>query len=303
MSIRHAPGHPGGPIVVGVDGSEPSTIAVEWAAREAALRGRPLRILHAFLWPATGAYLGPSPEGPPDGGLRNLADELLSEAAARARSVAPGIELGTELAVCAPTAWLVEESRDAAMVVVGSRGLGGFTGLLLGSVGIQLAAHARCPVVVVRAGAPGEALGPAAGQVVAGVDGSDHTEATLSFAFEAASLRRAGLTVMHAWTAPISARPGDMLPLVYDVDAVNEDEARLLAETLAGWRDKYPDVPVRRLLLHRPPARELIRLSHGARLLVVGARGRGGFSGLLLGSVSQAAIQHASCPVAVIRVA
>jgi nucleotide-binding universal stress UspA family protein len=297
MSMKHA----SGPIVVGVDGSEPSRIALEWAAREAALRQRPLRILHAFLWPATDAYLGPSPAGPPDGGLRNLAEELLADAATQARSAAPGIEVSTELAVCAPAARLVEESREAAMIVVGSRGLGGFSGLVLGSVGVQVSTHAHCPVVVVREGGPGEVLGPVAGQVVAGVDGSAATEATLRFAFEAASMRGAGLTVMHAWTAPISTGPSDVLPLVYDVDAVNEDEGRLLAEVLAGWQEKYPDVPVRRLLLHRPPAKELMRLSHGAQMLVLGARGRGGFRGLLLGSVSQAAIQHASCPVAVVR--
>jgi nucleotide-binding universal stress UspA family protein len=286
------------PIVVGVDGSAPSAVALEWAAREAAMRERPLRILHAFVWPATGAYVGPSPEGPPDGGLRNLAEEMLTDSAARARSIAPGIEVSTELAVSAPAARLVEESRDAAIVVVGSRGLGGFTGLVLGSVGVQVSSHAHCPVVVVRSGAPGDPVG---GPVVAGVDGSESTAEVLSFAFEEAALRGATLTVMHAWTAPLSTRPGDTRPLVYDLDAVNKGEGRLIAEALTGWQEKYPKVPVRRLLLHQAPAKELIRLSHGAQLLVLGARGRGGFRGLLLGSVSQAAIQHAWCPVAVVR--
>ncbi len=286
------------PIVVGVDGSAPSAVALEWAAREAAMRQHPLRILHAFLWPATSAYVGPSPEGPPDGGLRHLAEEMLADAALRARAIAPGVEVSTELAVSAPAARIVEESRDAAMVVVGSRGLGGFTGLVIGSVGVQVSSHAHCPVVVVRSDAPGDPVG---GPVVTGVDGSESTAEVLGFAFEAAALRGATLTVMHAWTAPLSMRPGDTRPLVYDLDAVNKGEGRLIADALTGWQDKYPDVPVRRLLLHHAPAKELIRLSHGAQLLVLGARGRGGFRGLLLGSVSQAAIQHAWCPVAVVR--
>jgi nucleotide-binding universal stress UspA family protein len=245
--------------------------------------------------------VGPSPFGPPDGGLRRIAEDFLLDAATLARAIAPGIEVSTELVVCAAAARLIEESQDAAMIVVGSRGLGGFTGLLVGSVGVQVSSHAHCPVVVVRYGPPDEEPGPAAGRVVAGVDGSASSEAVLEFAFEEAAMRGAGLTVMHAWTAPVSTGPGDLLPLVYDVDSVNEDEARLLSELLAGWQEKYPDVPVRRLVLHRPPAKELVRLSRGAELLVVGARGRGGFRGLLLGSVSHAAIQHASCPVAVVR--
>jgi len=249
------------------------------------------------------SHLVPLPAGPADGGLRHLAEEMLAEAAAEARSIAPGVDVTTELVVCAPAARLIAESSEAAMIVVGNRGLGGFTGLLIGSVGIQVSAHAHCPVVVVRTGSADEVAGPAAGQVVAGVDGSDRSEATLDFAFEEASLRGVGLTVLHAWIAPVSTGPGDMLPVVYDVDVINEDEARLLAETLAGWQEKYPDVPVRRLLLHGPAARELIQLSRGAELLVLGARGRGGFTGLLLGSVSHAAIQHAACPVAVVHAA
>ena len=294
---------PSSPIIVGVDGSDTSRLAVAWAAREAAARHRPLRILHAFLWPMIDSHLVPLPAGPADGGLRHLAEEMLAEAAAEARAIAPGVDVTTELAVCAPAARLIAESSEAAMIVVGNRGLGGFTGLLIGSVGIQVSAHAHCPVVVIRAGSADEVAGPAAGQVVAGVDGSDRSEATLDFAFEEASLRGVGLTVLHAWTVPVSTAPGDMLPAVYDVDVVKEDEARLLAETLAGWQEKYPDVPVRRLLLHSPVARELIRLSQGAELLVLGARGRGGFTGLLLGSVSHAAIQHAACPVAVVHAA
>jgi nucleotide-binding universal stress UspA family protein len=134
-----------------------------------------------------------------------------------------------------------------------------------------------------------------------GVDGSPASDSALGFAFEEASLRGTGLTVVHAWTMPVSTGPGDILPLVYDIDEVNAEETRLLAETVAGWQEKYPDVRVHRVVAHGAPAHELVQRSAGAELLVVGSRGRGGFRGLLLGSVSQAAIHHAQCPVAVVR--
>ena len=172
------------------------------------------------------------------------------------------------------------------MIVVGSRGLGGFSGLLLGSVGVQLAAHAGCPVVVVRR--DGRADGPEAGRVVVGVDGSHDADRAMRFAFEQASFRGVGLTAVHTYIWPDSTGPGDMLPLVYDEDDLRDDERRLLAESVAGWTDKFPDVDVRRSVVRGTAAGVLTHLSHGAELLVVGSRGRGGFTGLLLGSVSQA---------------
>jgi nucleotide-binding universal stress UspA family protein len=294
-----------GPVIVGVDGSPESDRALTWAAAEAARHGRPLKIVHGFLWPDIHAYLGPSPDGPPDGGLEAAAHELVAAAEASAQTAVPGIEVSTELAITAPAARLIELSHTADLIVVGNRGLGGFTGLIAGSVSVQVASHAHCPVVVVRGpgseGAEPTTEQPHAGQVVVGIDGSAHGEAALEFAFSEASLRGTGVTAIHAWTVPVSTGPGDMLPLVYDVDVINEEEMRLLSELLAGWQGKYPDVPVRRRVLHTAPAKELVRASHGAELLVVGARGRGGFRGLLLGSVSHAAIHHSACPVAVVR--
>lgn len=287
------------PIVVGADGSDDSLRAVAWAAREAALRNLPLRVVHVFVWPLMGVPLGPSDYGPTKGGFTNQAHGFVGDAIAHAKAAAPDITASGEMITGTAIPTLVRESRHASMIVVGHRGLGGFTGLLIGSVGVGLAAHAGCPVTIVRP-ATGE-RGPSTGRVVVGVDGSPHSELALGFAFEEASLRGVGLTVLHAWAAPTSVAPGDMIPLVYDIDAVHQEESRLLAELLAGWCEKYPDVEVRRRVVHARAARTLVDESPGAELLVVGSRGRGGFSGMLLGSVSQAMIHHAGCPVAVIR--
>lgn len=197
-----------------------------------------------------------------------------------------------------PAAALVAASEHAGVVVVGNRGCGGFTGLLLGSVGVELAAHAACPVVIVRH--DDRSAGPEAGRVVVGIDGSHDAEHALQFAFEQASYRNAGLTALHAYQWPASTGPGDMLPLAYDPDDLRDDERRTLSESTSGWAEKYADVDIRHTVVRGRPAAVLIEASAGAELLVVGSRGRGGFKGLLLGSVSQAAIHHAACPVAVI---
>jgi nucleotide-binding universal stress UspA family protein len=134
---------PAAPVVVGVDGSPGSLRALDWAAREAATRQSRLHVLHAFLWPLMHVPLGPSDLGPPDGGLRNAAVHILTSAADRARRAAPALDVSTDLPVCAPAAALIEASHDAGLVVVGHRGLGRFTGLLVGSVGVQTAASRR----------------------------------------------------------------------------------------------------------------------------------------------------------------
>jgi nucleotide-binding universal stress UspA family protein len=281
-------------VVVGVDGSDASLRAVEVAATEARLRRLPLRVVHAFIWPELGVPLGPSPYGPPEGGLQHDAERLLAAAVERARRVAPGVDVDGELVTGGAGAVLVEESRGAAIVVTGDRGLGGFTGLLVGSVAVQLAAHAHCPVLVVR-GRP-EPDGP----VVLGVDGSPEGRPAVVSAFEEASLRGAELVAVHAWLQPVPLQVGAVLPVLYDVDKVQAEEARLLAEAIAGCREPYPDVVVHEELVHASPRQHLVERSATAQLLVVGTRGLGGFGGLLLGSVSQAALHHAECPVLVV---
>jgi nucleotide-binding universal stress UspA family protein len=283
-----------GSVVVGVDGSPNALAAVDAAAADAFRRKIPLRVVHAFIWPYFDVPLGPSPFGPPEGGLRHEADRILAEAVDRARAVAPDLHVDGEVVTGGAAAVLLRESLEASTVVVGDRGLGGFSGLLVGSVAVELAAHGHCPVLVIR-GRP-EAAGP----VIVGVDGSPGAAPALIRSFQEAWLREAPLLAVHAWTGPSVREPGDMLPLVYDVDEVRAEEARVLAEALAGCRERYPDVQVREELARAPTRATLIDRSAEAQLIVVGTRGRGGFRGLLLGSVSQAVLHHAACPVLVV---
>ncbi|GAA2366920.1 universal stress protein [Dactylosporangium salmoneum] len=284
-------------IVVGVDGSPESLAAVEWAAEDAVRRGCALCLVHAFVWPAL--YAPVMVTVPDEPGAKGAAEETVAEAAAGAVAVAPGLEVRTDVQVRPPAAALVAASKRARTVVVGNRGLGGFAGLLLGSVGVQLAAHAACPVVIVRRA--DRQPGHEAGRVVVGVDGSPEAERAVQFAFEQASYRGTGLTAVHAYQWPATGGPVDVLPLAYDPDDLRTDERRTLARSMSGWAGKYPGVDIRHTVVHGRAGAVLTELSAGAQLLVVGSRGRGGFTGLLLGSVSQAAIHHAGCPVAVVR--
>ncbi|HEX6872631.1 MAG TPA: universal stress protein [Micromonosporaceae bacterium] len=286
---------PAAPVVVGTDGSECSLAAVALAARMAAERHRTLRVVHAFIWPELRVPLGPPPSGPPDSGLANQADEIMADAVAAANKAEPELNVTGEVVDGAPAPVLLREARNATMVVLGDRGLGGFTGLLVGSVAVQLAAHAPCPVVVYR-GEPAPGRG-----ILIGVDGSQQSDAALAFAFEEAALRGVELTALHAYTHPVSAGPGDMLPLVYDADQLESEETALLNEALREHRTRYPQVPVQARVVRDRASRALTRASQEASLVVVGSRGRGGFAGLLLGSVSQAVLHHAACPVAIVR--
>jgi nucleotide-binding universal stress UspA family protein len=235
---------------------------------------------------------GGAPAGP---GLHEAAEDLMANAIALARSVAPDADIAGEVRDGASAPVLLEESRRAWLLVLGDRGLGGFASMLVGSVSAQLAAHAECPVLMVRA------TEHPTGPVLVGVDGSGNSDLAVGFAFEEAAFRKVPVRAVHAWRHPIAAEPGDMLPLVYDVDEVEGEETRVLAEALSGWRDRYPEVAVEQLVVRGGAARTLVDESARAQLLVVGARGHGGFVGLLLGSVSRAALLHAACPVAVVR--
>ena len=287
-----------GVVVVGVDGSASSLAAVEAAAREARLRGAGLRVVHAFFWPALHVPLGPSPLGPSDGGLLKMADRLVAEAVERARAAAPDVDVSHTVVAGEPLTVLEAQSRAAELVVVGSRGMGGFVGLLVGSTAVHLAAHGRCPVLVVRE-QPG-----AEGPVVLGVDGSAAGERAVDLAFAEAELRKAPLVALHAWTtwnAPMPAPRDASAPYANPPGALAGEEERLLSEALAGRKERYPGVVVEHRVVHGGTREALIEASRSAQLVVVGARGRGGFTGLLLGSVSQALLHHAHCPVAVVR--
>jgi nucleotide-binding universal stress UspA family protein len=191
---------------------------------------------------------------------------------------------------------LEREAVDAAVMVLGSRGLGGFTGLVVGSTAVALVTRASCPVVVVRE--PGRA-----GPVVVGVDGTPASEAAIAFAFAEASARDTDLVAVHTWSDLLLeiAFAGEREAL--DITRLADEAREVLAERLAGWQEQYPDVRVTREVVRDRASRALLRHAEDARLVVVGSRGRGGFRGLLLGSTSQHLLHHAPCPVAVVPAA
>ncbi|SCL24063.1 Nucleotide-binding universal stress protein, UspA family [Micromonospora pallida] len=282
-------------VVVGVDGSPAALRAVRLAAVEAARRHRPLRVVHAFVWPLLHISGAPPAGGPPGSGLRQQARRFVDEAVAQARAAVPDLPVTGEIIDGGPAAVLLGESVTATMVVLGDRGLGGFTSLLVGSVAIQVAGYADCPVLVVRG------TERTTGPVVVGVDGSELSRLAVTVAAEQAAWRDTGLLAVHAYRHPASTGPGDMQPLVHDEAVLRGEEERLLAESLAGLGERYPHVPVTPQVLHARPGPALTDASRQAQLLVVGARGRGELSGLLLGSVSQSVLHHADCPVVVVR--
>lgn len=287
----------GRPVVAGVDGSESALDAVRWAAREAHRRRAPLRLVGAFGWTARHHFGDPGLGTDHLAVLRQNARDEVAAAAAAAAEVVPELAVEQDVVDGLPVPVLSAEAARAQLVVLGDRGLGGFTGLLVGSVAVALTTHAPCPVVVVRGPVP-DAPPPVEGPVVVGIDGSPTSEAALAFAFEAADLRGVPLLAVHTWT---DYQIESTMVAVLEGEAIDGDERRLLAERLAGWGEKYPDVPVERLVTRHRPAATLIEQSAHAQLVVVGSRGRGGFTGMLLGSVSHALLHHARCPVAVVR--
>ncbi len=286
---------PGRRVVVGVDGSDSALRAVRWAAEDAGRRGVPLRLVHTFVPLTSYAPRAVDPRTLHTA-MRDRGREWLDQASAVAAQAGPGLSVDAVLVEASPVTTLVRESRDAALVVLGSRGLGGFTGLLVGSTAVGLAGRARCPVVVVR-GAYEETAGP----VVVGVDGTPTGEAAIAFAFAEAAARGAELVAVHAWTDLLVETAVATSAGLLDLAPVEQQAEELLAERLAGWGQEYPDVRVTREVVHDRPARALLRHAEHARLLVVGSRGRGGFRALVLGSTSQHLLYHAPCPVVVVR--
>jgi len=286
------------PVVVGVDGSTGSTQAVRWAAAQASLWGCPLRLVHAHTEPWIHLTDQTTPQGDHRQALVNVGHGWLRAATDVATAAAPGVEVSTELVTSTPGQLLIEESGRARLVVVGSRGLGGFSGLMLGSTAVVLSAHAHCPVAVVRGA---DIRPPGSGPVVLGVDGSAASEAAIGFAYEAASQRGVPLVAVHVWSDLSLTASFVPTPPMFDWPVIEDDERRLLAQRLAGWQEKYPEVQVRRVVTEGRPAYSLLQAAEDAQLLVVGSRGRGGLRGLLLGSTSQALLHHAPCPVVVAR--
>ncbi|MFZ3573136.1 universal stress protein [Streptomyces sp. BH097] len=288
-----------GHVLVGTDGSDSSLEAVAVAAHEARRRGLGVRIVNAFTWPMLKIRHGSTSGETAEPAMRRRAEETVAAAVDRVRIEEPDLApVEGEVVTGEALTVLATRSRDAALVVVGSRGLGAFSGLLIGSVAVHLAAHAECPVLVVRGRERPE------GPVAVAVDGSDAAKAAVEEAFDDAARRGSGLLAVHVWntwsgTGP--AGPGGPAPLWFDTDKLREDSEAALAGALAAGRGRHPDVEVEARSVHGRVRPSLIETSQEASLLVVGARGRGGFQGLLLGSVSQALLHHAECPVLVTR--
>jgi len=271
------------PVVAGIDGSDESIAATEFGVDEARRRDLPLLVQHCFMWPSLyPPLLDPDPRDP---GPRARAVALLEQTTQTLRGKHPELDIEGRLRDGPAAAMLVETSRRAALIVLGHRGSGGFAGLHVGSVAIHTAAHAHCPVAVVR-GRPSTPGDP----VVLGVDGSPESAVARAYAFETARQRHAPLKVLAVW-------PSDWAPPVQDRPAGD-----LIVGYLGDLPDRYPDVVLVPKLLHgESPAGALIAEANDSGLIVVGSRGLGGLGGILLGSVGRALIAHAPCPVVIVR--
>jgi nucleotide-binding universal stress UspA family protein len=279
-------------VVVGVDGSASSQRALRWAAAEAARRAATLRIVHAELpLPADALDLA----GTARQALHDEAMRWVRSAIAAAEDTAPGLDVEVRVEVGSAARLLDQESKTSALVVVGSRGLGGFTGLVLGSVAVALSCHAKCPVVVVRGDEP-----PSDGPVVVGLNGSPENWYVVDRAFEEAEARDVELVVVHAWQPPLrTARIAESLGIVWsELDTVRE---AMVAQRLEACVDRHPGVEFKKYVVHGSAAQRLMEFADGASLLVVGSRGTGGLTGMVLGSTSQALVRHAPCPVLLLR--
>jgi nucleotide-binding universal stress UspA family protein len=293
-------------VLVGNDGSDEGFRAVRWAADQASRLGTKLHIVHTWLWPLFKVDLGAPANAPTGAGLQAQAEAVLADSERHAHEVAPEMAVRTSLVTGDAAAQLLRLSGDAAaqllrlsgdagMLVVGSRGLGGFAGLLLGSVGVEVSAHAVCPVVVVRG------RSSPSGPVVVGIDHSEQSAAAALAAAREARRRRSELVVLHAWEPPLRGQGTAPVGWKELAEAGQRAGRELLARIQASVAEHEPNVMVRPRLGDGSATAELVTASSSAQLVVVGSRGVGALRGLLLGSTTHALIHHANCPVLVHR--
>lgn len=283
-------------LVAATDGSDESLQAIEWAAREAVLRSAPLRIAAAASPPPRMLNL----IVPPDRDfvadlIREERDRALAAAAARAAEIAPGLQVTTVPLAGPPAQAVTDSGSDASMLVLGAHGTGALGSVALGSVSWYAAAHASCPVVVVR----GETAAVHR-EIGVGIGDLDTSADSLTFAFEEASLRKVGLIAVHAWHIPLAAisRAGSPSPMP-DLAASVAEAARRLAGLLDNWRKKYPDVPVSQYVVRDRPSWVLVGLSIRTDLVVIGRHAsQPGLPGP--GSVAHAVLNRAPGTVAVV---
>lgn len=267
------------PLVIGIDGSEASLEAVDWAADEAVRHKVPLHLLHAAV-----------PE--------HDASDVIAAALERARKVAPTARLSSEVLHEDAASALVGKGRNAFALVLGSRGLGDLAGLLLGSVSLAVAAHADCPIVVVRGTA--EYRGTRFGNVVVGIEDGEGSGTAVQFAFREAHVRCCRLVAVHAWSAPFGARSKPPPLSRHASEAHRRPPDQVLDDALRDPAERYPNTQVSRHVVEGVARQALLEAASGADLLVVGARRRRGRSGLQLGLVNHAVLHHAPCPIAVV---
>ena len=284
------------PLVAATDGSDESLRAVEWAAGEAMLRGAPLQIVAAASPPPRLLNLMGRPDSDFVAGLiGEERDRALAAAAARAAELAPGLRINTVPLASPPAQAVTESGSGASMLVLGAHGTGALGSIALGSVSWYAAAHASCPVVIVR----GE-IAAVHREIGVGIGDLDASADPLTFAFEEASLRKAGLIAVHAWHIPLAAisRAGSPSPMP-DLAASVAEAARRLAGLLDNWRKKYPDVPGSQFVVRDRPSWVLVGLSIRTDLVVIGRHAsQPGLPGP--GSVAHAVLNRAPGPVAVV---
>jgi nucleotide-binding universal stress UspA family protein len=283
-------------VLVCVDGSAASDAAVTWGMREAIMRQLPITLMHAVPpvvvgWPV-GQLYADMPEWQQDE-AQHVIDQARKTLSAGLGGAEPP-EIRTQVVYSSAVLALIDASKDAWMIVAGSQGLGAVGRLLLGSVTTGLVHYAHCPVAIIHSDQTA-ALDTNA-PVLLGIDGSPASEAATALAFDEASRRGVELHALHVWSDV-----GVFPILGMDWRDREREGQEILAERLAGWQEQYPDVHVERLLFCDKPSQWLLRESGRAQLVVVGSRGRGGFPGMLLGSVSSAVAQSAKVPVLVVR--
>ncbi len=284
------------PLVVGVDGSGASLLAVDWAVDEAARHGLPLRLVHASRWERYERFV-------PSGGLdrpseRVVAENLVAAAAERAELRDPQVKVTADVVADDAADALLREANDAFAVVTGSRGRGELKGLLLGSVGLAVAARAHCPVIVVRGDKPG--LAGSHGRVLLGAGEPVTCAEAARFAFREAEARDCGLDVVRAWRCPAHESADDPALAEEPVRRHEERASALLDALLRDGVTDHSAVRVRRVTAEGPAHSVLVRRSAAADLVIVGARRRRGHLGLQIGRVAHTLLHHADCPVAIV---
>ena len=288
-------------IVVAVDGSEASAAAVRWAANAAAKRGEPLRLAASYTMPQFLYAEGMVPPKELFEELETETLELVQQARDIALEVAPDIHIGHTVAEGSPIDFLLEMSKNVTMIVMGSRGLGGLSGMVMGSVSAAVVSHAHCPVVVVRSDSD-VTESTKYGPIVVGVDGSDVSQKATEYAFVEAQARRCPLVAVHTWMdMQVQASLAGLSAAEQQWEEVEKEQTELLSKRLEDYCARYPEVEVTKLVTRDRPVRALSEAAQKAQLLVVGSHGRGGFKGMLLGSTSRALLQSAPCPMMVVR--